>query len=152
MATKVKNVSLRTSPKTILGLKGALKGFTSVYSVKRGHSCFILTINMIKSNGLTAYETRWKKKIESQIVEFGECLLFQWQNPAKRQKLRPRFSKGLWLGRSTCSNEHILGTTVESIQLKALSVSGLTRSTTRIYSVHFSLRLGNQECLRVFVL
>ena len=73
------------------------------------HSQWLLNRYAIRSDGLTPFERRWSRRYTSAICRFGEVVLFRV--PGRVPKAELAWQPGLWLGRDTTSDMHIIGTT-----------------------------------------
>ena len=63
----------------------------------------------IRSDGLTPFERRWSKRYTSALCKFGEIALCRLRG--KQPKADPSWVPGLWLGRDTSADMHVVGTT-----------------------------------------
>ena len=73
------------------------------------HAQFLLNNFAIRSDGLTPFERRWSKRYTSALFKFGEIVLCRLRG--KQPKADPSWVPGLWLGRDTSADMHIVGTT-----------------------------------------
>ena len=85
------------------------------------HSCFLLNRYTLNKHGETPYRSVTGANYLSPLCAFGETV--QFLVPSERHvsssnyrapKLAPRFSHGLWLGRSSADNTHLVLTLVPS--------------------------------------
>ena len=73
------------------------------------HAQFLLNNFAIRSDGLTPFERRWSKRYTSALCKFGEVVLCRLRG--KQPKADPSWVPGLWLGRDTSADMHVVGTT-----------------------------------------
>ena len=82
------------------------------------HTAFIYNRFQVLKSGRTPFEQLRMKKYMSPMCEIGECVL------AKRYEARAtiesNFTKGLWLGRTTSTDEHIVGTPTGIVTARAV--------------------------------
>ena len=71
------------------------------------HASWILTRYMLHADGKTSYERRWQRPYASPLCIFGETVMY-----AEQTKVLPkhaiRFNSGIWVGRCTISNAHLV--------------------------------------------
>ena len=71
------------------------------------HASWILTRYLLHANGKTSYERRWERPYASPLCIFGESVMY-----AEQAKVLPkhaiRFNSGIWVGRCTISNAHLV--------------------------------------------
>ena len=67
------------------------------------HSAYLINRFLIRADGYTSYHTRWGRTHNAALCEFGEIVMYMVQSIKQRPKLgpRPRFYKGIWLGKCT---------------------------------------------------
>ena len=89
---------------------GTLVPITSpVFTWLVKHAQFLLNNFAIRSDGLTPFERRWSKRYTSALCKFGEIVLCRLRG--KQPNADPSWVPGLWLGRDTSADVHIVGTT-----------------------------------------
>ena len=71
------------------------------------HAGRILTRYAVKESGLTPFRMLRGRDYNGVVVEIGECVLFKFLQPVP--KLAPRWEIGVWLGKKSASDEHIIG-------------------------------------------
>ena len=71
------------------------------WAVRR--SAYLINRFLIRADGYTSYHTRWGRTHNAALCEFGEIVMYMVQSIKQRPKLgpRPRFYKGIWLGKCT---------------------------------------------------
>eukprot|EP00971_Amphidinium_carterae_P352334 6492552-Amphidinium_carterae.2 len=69
------------------------------------HCAWLICRYLIKTDGRTAFERAKMKKYSGEIVEFGEQVLFHHN---KGFKWDYRFHPGIWLGKTTKADEHLV--------------------------------------------
>ena len=70
---------------------------------------FLLTRYLVHEDGHTSYFRRWGRNYQGALCSFGEVL--QYLLPRKpRDKLAPKFQKGIYLGKCSETNESFVGT------------------------------------------
>ena len=76
------------------------------------HSSWLVSRYLVHSaDRRTSYFRRWEREYNSHVCQFGEAVHFKKNQPAHLvQKLELHWTPGIWLGRCTGSNEHIVGT------------------------------------------
>ena len=71
------------------------------------HASWILTRYLRHADGKTSYERRWQRPYASPLCIFGETVVY-----AEQTKVLPkhaiRFNSGIWVGRCTISNAHLV--------------------------------------------
>ena len=71
------------------------------------HASWILTRYLRHVDGKTSYERRWERPYASPLCIFGETVMY-----AEQTKVLPkhaiRFNLGIWVGRCTISNAHLV--------------------------------------------
>ena len=71
------------------------------------HASWILTRYLRHADGKTSYERRWQRPYASPLCIFGETVMY-----AEQTKVLPkhatRFNSGIWVGRCTISNAHLV--------------------------------------------
>ena len=71
------------------------------------HAAWILTRFLRHADGQTSYERRWQRPYHSPLCIFGETVMY-----AEQAKTLPkhatRFNSGIWVGRCTISNTHLV--------------------------------------------
>ena len=73
------------------------------------HAQFLSNNFAIRSDGLTPFERRWSKRYTSALCKFGDIVLCRLRG--KQPKADPSWVPGLWLGRDTSADMHVVGTT-----------------------------------------
>ena len=61
-------------------------------------------------DGMTAYRRLRGRDFDGKVMEFGECVLYMTPGITGKDKLDPRWEKGIWLGNRDRSGEAIIGT------------------------------------------
>ena len=101
---------VRTLRQDLADRYGTLVPITSpVFTWLVKHAQFLLNNFAIRSDGLTPFERRWSKRYTSALCKFGEIVLCRLRG--KQPKADPSWVPGLWLGRDTSADMHIVGTT-----------------------------------------
>ena len=101
---------VRTLRQDLADRYGTLVPITSpVFTWLVKHSQFLLNNFAIRSDGLTPFERRWSKRYTSALCKFGEVVLCRLRG--KQPKADPSWVPGLWLGRDTSADMHVVGTT-----------------------------------------
>ena len=72
------------------------------------HAPWTLNRYLEHSDGRASYERRWGRKYNHAVCTFGETILFK--NPSHNFKASSAWERGIWLGKDTESEEHIVGT------------------------------------------
>ena len=75
------------------------------------HAVFIANRYIINNNGATSYSNNYHREYEGVILHFGENIWAEIKNiPSKKLDSRsePQKLKGIWLGRDTSTNEHLV--------------------------------------------
>ena len=71
------------------------------------HASWTLTRYLRHADGKTSYERRWQRPYASPLCIFGETVMY-----AEQTKVLPkhaiRFNSGIWVGRCTISNAHLV--------------------------------------------
>ena len=73
------------------------------------HSAWLLTRYLIKKDGRSAYERLRGREFKGEIVELYEQVHFKVAS-SEKQKLDSQTNKGIWLGKTVSSDEHLIGT------------------------------------------
>ena len=73
------------------------------------HAQFILNRFLTHPDGNASYLRRWGKNYTSTLCEFGETVLFRMPGPLK-EKGDTAWHIGIWLGRDTEADEHVVFT------------------------------------------
>ena len=101
---------VRTLRQDLADRYGTLVPITSpVFTWLVKHAQFVLDNFAIRSDGLSPFERRWSKRYTSALGKFGEIVLCRLRG--KQPKADPSWVPGLWLGRDTSADMHIVGTT-----------------------------------------
>ena len=91
-------------------LNNRLSGSCPVFAWLVIHAAKTLNRYHIGEDGKTAYQ-RWKgKPFRREVTEFGECVMYLKAGTSGRDKLQPRWERGVWLGIRDESGEIIIGT------------------------------------------
>ena len=75
------------------------------------HAVFIANRYIIHNNGATSYSNNYHREYDGAILHFGENIWAEIKNiPSKKLDSRnePQKLKGIWLGRDTSTNEHLV--------------------------------------------
>ena len=91
------------------------------------HATWVLTRFARHTDGKTSYFRRWGKDYKSPVIAFGESVQYMLRKGQVTNKLQPRFADGIWVGRDTSSNEHMVLTSVGLV---------LTRTIRRLVEEH----------------
>ena len=83
------------------------------------HPQFTLSRFLTHSYGNTSYFRRWGKNYSSTVCEFGETVLFRYSGKLK-DKGDTAWSTGIWLGRDTEADEHIVSTGTGIIKVRTI--------------------------------
>jgi len=73
------------------------------------HAAWLLNRYLVHADGKTSYYRRWEKNYERAICTFAETLLYR-QPGTHRAKLQDQWRPGIWLGKDTNADEHLVGT------------------------------------------
>ena len=101
------------------------------------HAAFLQTRFSVGQDGKTPFKRRHHKEYTSQLLPFGSAVDAKVRDEeTERSKFDSRFIPGIWLGRATESDEHIVGTaqgvcTARSVRAKndqEIWNSGLVKS------------------------
>ena len=99
-------------------LKISVERHLGKFSVK--HKCFpwlvmhssdVLNKFSSSSDGLTMYEKLKGRVYSGTMFEFGQCILYKVSAKVQGGDMRPRWEKGMWLGKRFATEEHIISTT-----------------------------------------
>ena len=82
---------------------------SAVYPWIVKHAQFILNRFLTHPDGNTSYFRRWGKNYTSTLCECGETVLFRMPGPL-REKGDTAWHTGIWLGRDTEADEHVVFT------------------------------------------
>jgi len=75
------------------------------------HSAWLLNRYMVRSpEGKTGYELTTSKPYQSALLQFGETVYMRFSDALQRAKLAERGCEGVWLGRSSQSDGHLVAT------------------------------------------
>ena len=80
------------------------------------HAAYLLNRYHVHSDGNTSFYRRWNKERKAPLCIFGETIQYMAPTAKALPKLEQRFFKGIWLGRDTATNEHIIGITNKVIK------------------------------------
>ena len=73
------------------------------------HAAWTISHFQLLSDGHTAYQRRWTKAYHSPLCTFGETV--SWRETRKHtMKAQPMWHTGIWLGRDSESDEHMICT------------------------------------------
>ena len=73
------------------------------------YASFILTNYHIRTSGQTARFMIKGSEANHRLCAFGECVMWKWQDTDHpRSKALPRWQKGIWVGISEPSGQHIV--------------------------------------------
>ena len=101
---------VRTLRQDLADRYGTLVPITSpVFTWLVKHAQFLLNNFATRSDGLAPFERRWSKRYTLALCKFGEIVLCRLRG--KQPKADPSWVPGLWLGRDTSADMHIVGTT-----------------------------------------
>ena len=74
---------------------------------------------VVRSSGRTPFEELTMSKFQSPLLNFAEAVLAK-ESGVQEGKLRSPWDLGIWLGRSTRTNEHLVGTRVGVIKARTV--------------------------------
>ena len=75
------------------------------------HAAYLLNRYQVHNDGNTSFFRRWNREHKTPLCIFGETVQYMIPTTKALPKLEQRFFKGIWLGKDTATNEHIIGTT-----------------------------------------
>ena len=84
------------------------------------HAAYLLNRYNVHSDGNTSFYRRWNKEHKAPLCIFGETIQYMAPTAKALPKLEQRFFKGIWLGRDTATNEHIIGITNKVIKARTV--------------------------------
>ena len=88
-----------------------LSATDSITSWMIRHAAFLQTRFSVGKDGKTPFKRRHHKEYTSQLLPFGSAVDAKVRDEeTERSKFDSRFIPGIWLGRATESDEHIVGT------------------------------------------
>ena len=88
-----------------------LSATDSITSWMSRHAAFLQTRFSVGKDGKTPFKRRHHKEYTSQLLPFGSAVDAKVRDEeTERSKFDSRFTPGIWLGRATESDEHIVGT------------------------------------------
>ena len=91
------------------------------------HAADMVTKLHRRSDGRTSYELVKGKPYRSELVEFGQRVLFRLPGKFRGGDMQPRWQVGTWLGKARLADEHIIApsatTTVRSRAIRSLPES-----------------------------
>ena len=83
-----------------------------------GHQSFVRNRFVVRSSGRTPFEELTMSKCQSPLLNF-EAVLAE-ESGAQAGKLGSSWDLGIWLGRSTRTNEHLVGTRVGATKARTM--------------------------------
>ena len=83
------------------------------------HGAFVTTRYTVRPSGRTPYEELYMTQYTSPVLMFAESVLAR-KIVENTGKFVSSWESGLWLGRSTTTNEHIVGTTIGVIKVRTV--------------------------------
>ena len=91
--------------------KTKLSATESITTSMIRHAAFLRTRFSVGKDGKTPFKRRHHKDHTSQLLPFGSAVDAKVRDEdTERSKFDSRFIRGIWLGRATGSDEHIVGT------------------------------------------
>ena len=112
-----------------------LSATDSITSWMIRHAAFLQTRFSVGKDGNTPFKRRHHKEYTSQLLPFGSAVDAKVRDEeTERSKFDSGFTPGIWLGRATESDEHIVGTaqgvyTARSVRAKMIRKSGTVVSS-----------------------
>ena len=98
------------------GLKIPVNSVVFPWAVK--HAQWLLNRYLIHSDGLTSWQRRWNRTYDRAICSFLEAVTFKVTGLA--HKASPTWRTGLWVGKCTESDEHILLTELGAFKARSI--------------------------------
>ena len=83
------------------------------------HQSFLRNKFVVRSSGRTPFEELTMSKFQSPLLNFGEAVLAK-ESGAQEGKLDSSWDLGIWMGRSTRTNEHLVGTRTGAIRARTV--------------------------------
>ena len=83
------------------------------------HGVFLLNPFAVKASGRTPYEELHMTRYNSPLLQFGESVLAR-RIMDEKGKLASKWEVGIWLGRSTVTNEHLVGCPTGVIKVRTV--------------------------------
>ena len=87
-----------------------LTAVSALYPWAVRHANFLHNRLQPQQHGATPFEQIQHREYKSQMLPFASSVLMRQPAALEQAKLEPRWTRGLWLGRRTESDEHIVGT------------------------------------------
>ena len=83
------------------------------------HQSYLRNRFVVRSSGRTPFEELTMSKFQSPVLNFAEAVLAK-ESGVQEGKLGSSWDLGIWLGRSTRTNEHLVGTRVGVIKARTV--------------------------------
>ena len=83
------------------------------------HQSYLRNRFAVRSSGRTLFEELTMSKFQSPLLNFAETVLAK-ESGAQEGKLGSPWDLGIWLGRSTRTNEHLVGTRARVIRARTV--------------------------------
>ena len=83
------------------------------------HQSYLRNRFVVRSSGRTPFEELTMSKFQSPLLNFAEAVMAK-ESGAQEGKLGSPWDLGIWLGRSTRTNEHLVGTRVGVIRARTV--------------------------------
>ena len=83
------------------------------------HQSYLRNRFVVRSSGRTPFEELTMSKFQSSLLNFAEAVLVK-ESGVQEGKLGSSLDLGIWLGRSTRTNEHLVGTRVGVIKARTV--------------------------------
>ena len=83
------------------------------------HQSYLRNRFVVRSSGRTPFEELTMSKFQSSLLNFAEAVLAK-ESGVQEGKLGSSLDLGIWLGRSTRTNEHLVGTRVGVIKARTV--------------------------------
>ena len=94
--------------KLVMNFKSEPPEYVTPWLVR--HASWLVTRFQTRSTGATAFHAQRGMPYRSTLYEFGEGVLAKIGEGKQPAKMEERWITGMWLGRSTSSDEHLIAT------------------------------------------
>lgn len=84
------------------------------------HAGWILNRFQVHADGMTSYRRLKGVNYRGEVVEFAECVWARIPGRTRTDKLEPRWTAGVWVGKVESSDEHLVGTSTGIVRARSI--------------------------------
>ena len=107
MRTQLEDLRVRTGVK--------LRAVSAIFPCVVAHCMYLYNRFQVRINGLTPFEDQRGQRYKAPLMKFGQPVQLRLSTATIQPKLAPRWRPGLWLGRWSPSEEHVVAVGPDTI-------------------------------------